>query len=150
MTMTTTIKQILNTLFADLTDSIVFANDDPRSAQRAVLNARDLTRDALSLMDADIITGPKDFAILVGESEVKVHRNESTKHLAIWELQPEEVLTVGIDPIKVYFIDGEPNPISNKILAIKAVRNRDNTGLKEAKDYVESLPLKPVTSSINY
>jgi hypothetical protein len=106
---TKTIQQILNTLFSDLSDSLVYHNTSPASDKAMILQSRDLVRDALTLLESEPQTGaPQDFTVRL------------------------------LDGTVIYHMIGA-RPTTSKILAIKIVRARTNKGLKDCKDYVDNI-----------
>jgi hypothetical protein len=147
----TTIVQIVTTLFSDLSDALVYYNSSPATDKATILHARDLTRDALTLLetpDEKAKEQSKDSAVLIPGRELKFRCDRvAAIELADWELPDEQRHRVVLEPIIVYFINGF-EPTTSKIRAIKSIRTRTNWGLRESKDYVDAIVPKAVSNSL--
>jgi hypothetical protein len=116
------IQSILETLFNDLSDGLIHGT----SPRATLLHARDLTRDAITLTDFEneqIHHRASDFILVTAPFPVY-----NVRHSDWFEAPSQEII----------FIDGVPQ--KNKIHAIKAVRERNDDGLKVSYEYVKSLP----------
>jgi ribosomal protein L7/L12 len=98
----------------------------------------DLDKALLSLAEAEVRTAfpPNRFAIQLPAQQVWVIIQPGNAY------EGDNGRYVDAPARLVYFIEGFVT--ESKILAIKQVRTLDNSGLKEAKDFVDGLAARPL------
>jgi hypothetical protein len=120
------------------TEALIYGDTSSR-LREALITLRD---NMLKLQEQPEQKTKRDYAIELPERTMNVtNPNRRDPSTVDWSLPPIDALPatiqVRVPAERIYVLDG--NITTSKIYAIKYVRGRDNVGLKEAKDYVDSL-----------
>jgi ribosomal protein L7/L12 len=115
-------------------DLVVYSDSLADARSRGMVIFADLDKALLALAEAEVRTAfpPNRFAIQLPATQVFITEG----YLGDGGRYAEAPART------VYFIEGFAT--ESKILAIKQVRQLDNSGLKEAKDFVDGLAARPL------